>query len=300
MLKGRLGLSTARVPHADRNGLMWLARGKLSVEDGCLRFVTAGFEDLKEGVYQIAFQNLSFILLGPGSTVSHDALRLLARHKTGLLAVGENGVRFYASMPFGPDNSTLARKQAMLWADEDLRAEVARAMYVMRFGTGRKVSTLPKDLNALRGLEGQRVRALYKKLAQRYGLTWTGRRYDRQNPEKTDAINQAVNHAATAVKAAAMIAVSITGTIPSLGFVHEASGQSFALDIADLYRGELVLPIAFEALKIHEQQPHQEIERITRKLAGQKIQGRIIIPQMINKIKELLDADDSGRYTKSR
>ena len=295
MLKGRLGLVKARIPHADRHGLLWLGRGKLSVEDGCLRFVTTGSGDLKEGVYQIPFQNLSFLLLGPGTTVSHDALRLLARHQTGLLAVGENGVRFYASMPFGPDDSTLARKQATLWANEATRSEVARAMFIKRFGTTRNPATLPHDLNALRGLEGQRVRALYKQLSKQYGLTWTGRRYDRQNPEKTDLMNQAINHAATAVKAAAMVAVSITGTLAPLGFVHEASGQSFALDIADLHRGSLVLPIAFEALKMHEQHPHQEIERITRKLAGEKIQGRIIIPQMINQIKELLGANDTDR-----
>src|SRR3546814_9274552 len=110
MLKGRLGLETARIPHADRHGLIWLARGNLSVTDGTLRFVTAGTPDMAAGDYAIPFQGISLILLGPGSTVSHDVLRLLARHGTGLAAVGDDGVRAYTAMPLGPDDSALARR----------------------------------------------------------------------------------------------------------------------------------------------------------------------------------------------
>jgi hypothetical protein len=85
MLKGRLGLETARIPHVDRHGLLGLGRGRLTVEDGTVRFITAGDGEMKAGDYAIPFQGVSCILLGPGSTVSHDALRLLARHGTGLL-----------------------------------------------------------------------------------------------------------------------------------------------------------------------------------------------------------------------
>jgi CRISPR-associated protein Cas1 len=93
MLTGRLGLETARIPHIDRHGLIWLERGGLYVEDGCLRFNTAGSTTLLAGDYSIPFQTVSLILLGPGSTVSHDAFRLMARHGTGLVIVGTDGVR---------------------------------------------------------------------------------------------------------------------------------------------------------------------------------------------------------------
>lgn len=118
MLKGRLGLDTARLPHADRHGLLWLDRGNLSVEDGCLRFVAAGSDTVPKGDYRVPHQAISLILLGPGSTVSHDALRLLARHNTGLAAIGEGGVRFYTAQPLLPDHSALGRAQARAWADE--------------------------------------------------------------------------------------------------------------------------------------------------------------------------------------
>ena len=101
VLAGRLGLETARIPHADRHGLVWLARGHLCVEDGTLHFQTAGSGDMKPGDYAIPFQMVSILLLGPGSTVSHDALRLCARHGTCLVAVGEDGVRAYTAPPAG-------------------------------------------------------------------------------------------------------------------------------------------------------------------------------------------------------
>jgi len=109
VLKGRLGLETARIPHVDRFGLLYLERGTLSVEDGCLRFVAAAGPALAAGDYQVPHQSVSFILLGPGSTVSHDALRLLAHHGTGLAAVGADGVRCYTAPPLIPDSSGLAR-----------------------------------------------------------------------------------------------------------------------------------------------------------------------------------------------
>ena len=115
MLRGRLGLETARIPHADRQGLLWLSRGALTVRDGTLRFERQTDADsgspLDSGEYGIPFQSLSMILLGPGSTVSHDALRLMARHGTALVAVGEDGVRCYTAPPLMPDSSDIARRQ---------------------------------------------------------------------------------------------------------------------------------------------------------------------------------------------
>ena len=105
MLPGRLGLDTARVPHADRHGLISLDRGHLTVEDGCLTFACAGGGSTPAGRYGIPHQSVSLMLLGPGSMISHDALRLLARHGVGLAAVGDDGVRFYTAPPLLPDFS---------------------------------------------------------------------------------------------------------------------------------------------------------------------------------------------------
>jgi CRISPR-associated protein Cas1 len=288
MLKGRLGLNTARIPHADRFGLLYLERGALSVEDGCLRFVAVLGPTLDAGDYQIPHQSVSFILLGPGSTVSHDALRLLAYHGTALAAVGADGVRCYTAPPLIPDSSTLARRQARVWADADgTRLDIARRMYAWRLG-----EVLPhRDIAVLRGIEGARMKETYRLTAARFAVTWSGRRYDRANPNAADFANQAINHAASAVEAAAAIAVAATATIPQLGFIHEDSGQSFVLDIADLFRDTITLPVAFQAAQTAQKRPEEGVERITRRLAGGTLQREGVIPAMIERIKSLFEAD---------
>lgn len=290
MLKGRLGLEQARLPHADRHGLLYLERGALSVENGCLRFIAAGSEMMTAGDYQIPHQSLSMLLLGPGSTVSHDALRLLARHGTALSAVGEDGVRFYTAPPLLPDSSALARAQVRLWTEAtDGRIHVARRMYAWRLG-----EMLPhRDIAVLRGIEGARAKEMYRLTAERMGIRWNGRRYDRQDPQSADLPNQAINHAASAVESAAAIAVAATATIPQLGFIHEESGQSFVLDIADLFRDAVTVPCAFKAVLAVQKHSGENLERMTRRIVGERLRRDQVIPSMIDRIKALFAKGDA-------
>ena len=288
MLIGRLGLETARIPHADRHGLLWLSRGALTVRDGTLRFERQAAPDsgspLDEGEYGIPFQTLSMILLGPGSTVSDDALRLMARHGTALVAVGEDGVRCYTAPPLMPDTSDIARHQMRAWGDaRGSRITVARRMYAMRLG-----EVLPhQSIEVLRGIEGSRMRRTYQNLARRYGIEWRGRRYDRGNPLAADIPNQAINHASVAVTSAAVVAVIAVGAIPQLGFIHEQSGDAFALDIADLFRDTVLLPAAFRSAHAALENPSVDIERHTRRTTGRILREERVIPKMIDRIKTL-------------
>ena len=127
------------------------------------------------------------------------------------------------------------------WADPQGRMDVARAMYGSRFGE----IVRTREIEVLRGQEGARIKRSYQLSAQRWCVDWRGRNHDRENPEVSDLANQSINHAATAMSAAASAAVAAFGAIPQLGFVHEDLGQSFVLDVADLYRHDVVLHIAF-------------------------------------------------------
>jgi CRISPR-associated protein Cas1 len=291
MLKGRLGLESARIPHADRHGLLWLGRGQIYVEAGTLRFRTAGSGDLERGDYALPFQMVSCLLLQPGTSVSHDALRLLARHGTALICVGEDGVRFYASLPAGPDSSARARRQVELWSDPRRRTKAVRQLYAWRLG-----EILPAtDLDTLRGIEGARMKETYRQLAGQFGIEWKGRRYDRTAPGEADVANQAINHAASAVEGAALTAVAVTGTLPQLGFIHEDSGNAFALDVADLFRDSVLLPVAFGATRKVLREQQGPVERVVRQLAGDTFRREKVVSRMIDRIKELLDADDDRR-----
>ena len=288
MLKGRLGLERARVPHADRHGLIWLERGELCVIDGCLHFL-AGKDSLTPHILQVPHQAVSMILLGPGSSVTHDALRLLARHGTLMAAVGQDGVRTYTAPPLLPDRSDVARRQAELWGSPRRRISVARHMYALRLG-----EVLPhRDLDTLRGIEGARVKAIYRLMAEKYGIPWEGRHYDRNNPGAADMANQGINHAATAVQGAAAIAVQALAAIPQLGFIHEDSGQAFVLDIADLFRETITLQIAFTAAKKSINGDETTIDRLVRREASTVFRKQDVIASMIDKIKLVLRTEEN-------
>ena len=294
LFSGRLGLAEARIPHADRHGLIWLSRGKLFVEDGTLRFVCTKSDDLDAGDYAIPYQSVSLILLGPGSTVSHDVLRILARHGTLLAAVGEGGTKFYTAPPMGQGHSNVARAQARLWADADERLSMARRMYAFRFG-----KILPhRDITVLRGIEGARMKETYKLAADRFHIPWEGRRYDRSTPNATDIPNQAINHAATFVECAADIAVAAVGALPPLGFIHEDSSNAFTLDIADLFRAEVTIPLAFKVARKALDDSDLIVERALRREAAMEFRRSKLIPTMIDRIKDLLNVDDSSSNAK--
>jgi CRISPR-associated protein Cas1 len=288
LLRGRLGLAATRVPHADRHGLLWLEFGRLSVEDGTLRFLAAGSDTLAAGDYAIPYQAVSMLLLGPGTSVTQDVLRLAARHGLLIAAVGEGGVKSYTAPPMGQGRSDVARAHATLWADPKRRLDAARRLYAWRFGR-----VLPhRDIETLRGIEGARMKESYRILAQRFGIDWGGRRYERDNPGAADLPNQAINHAATFVEAAADIAVAAVGALPPLGFVHEDSSNAFTLDVADLWRVDVTLPLAFGAAKAMKEGHVDHLEREVRKRAAKLFRQEKLVGRMIDRIKELLGVDD--------
>jgi CRISPR-associated protein Cas1 len=288
LFSGRLGLARSRIPHIDRHGLIWLSRGNLYVRDGTLFFLAAGSDDVAPGEYAIPYQTISMILLGPGTTVTHDVLRILARHGTLLAAVGQGGVKHYTAPPMGAGRSRVARLHACLWADKDARIRVARRMYGYRFQ-----SAFPHDdITVLRGMEGGRLKETYKIIARQYGVEWKGRFYDRRNPQSADLPNQAINHAATFVEAAADIAVAAVGALPPLGFIHEDSSNAFTLDIADLWRAKITLPLAFSSVAQVGQVPKGSLERHIRYEAAKWFKKHELIPKMIDRVKELLHVDD--------
>ena len=134
------------------------------------------------------------------------------------------------------------------------------------------------------------MKETYRLLATQIGIEWRGRRYDRTRPTANDLPNQALNHAVSAVEAAAAIAVSATATLPQLGFIHEDSGQSFVLDIADLFRDSVTIPVAFRAAKeVMGEAAGQNIERVARRDCGRTLSRERTIPKMIDRIKTLFD-----------
>lgn len=177
---------------------------------------------------------IACLMLEPGTRVSHAAVALAARAGTLLIWVGEAGVRLYAAGQSGGARSDRLLYQARLALDDDGRLRVVRRMYAVRFGED---APARRSIDQLRGIEGARVREMYRLLAQRHGVRWEGRQYDPQNwSGADDLVNRCLSAATAALYGLAMPAVLAGGYSPAIGFLHTGKPQSFVYDIADLFK----------------------------------------------------------------
>lgn len=197
----------------------------------------------ERGTVHIPAATLGALLVGPGTRVTHQAMVLAAESGTTVVWVGERGVRYYAHGRSLARSSRLLEAQAQLVTRRDSRLAVARKMYELRF-PGEDVSAL--TMQQLRGREGARVRRAYRDHATRTGVEWVGRSYRPDDFGDSDPVNQALSAATTCLYGAVHAVVVALGCSPGLGFVHTGHERSFVYDVADLYKAELAIPVAFD------------------------------------------------------
>lgn len=186
---------------------------------------------------------LCLLMLGPGTRITHNAIATLADNNCLVAWCGEEGVRFYAYGTGGTRSASSLLHQARLVSDEAKRLDVVRRMYRLRFDEEMDASY---SVEQLRGMEGVRVRETYAKMSRDTGLEWTGRSYDRGSWNKADGVNRALSCANSCLYGLCHAAIVAAGYSPGLGFIHTGKQLSFVYDIADLYKCELTIPIAFQ------------------------------------------------------
>ncbi len=231
--------SVPELPRAqDRLTFLYLERCHVSRDASA---ITATDE---KGTVHVPAATLGAVLLGPGTKVTHQAMVLLAESGSTAVWVGEHAVRYYAHGRSLSRRSRLLEAQAERVTNRNARLAVARAMYELRF-PGEEVSGL--TMQQLRGREGARVRKAYREHAARTGVEWSGRQYRPEDFEASDAVNMALSAATTCLYGVCHAAIVALGCSPGLGFVHTGHERSFVYDVADLYKAELAIPVAFDA-----------------------------------------------------
>ncbi|MFT4080528.1 type I-E CRISPR-associated endonuclease Cas1e [Rhodomicrobium sp.] len=226
------------IPMRDRASIVFLQYGELDVLDSAFVLVD------QNGVrVQIPVGGLACLMLEPGTRVSHAAVVLAARVGCLLVWVGEGGVRLYASGQPGGARADKLLYQAKNALDETARLNVVRKMYELRFG---EPAPERRSIDQLRGIEGVRVREMYKLLARRYGVEWKARNYDVKDWDKGDLPNQCLSAATACLYGLSEAAILAAGYAPAIGFLHRGKPQSFVYDIADIVKFETVVPTAFE------------------------------------------------------
>lgn len=257
------------IPIKDRISLIFLQYGQIDVIDGAFVLVD------KNGVRtHIPVGSVACIMLEPGTRISHAAVRLASEVGTLLVWVGEAGVRLYASGQPGGARSDRLLYQAKLALDEELRLKVVRKMFELRFG---EEAPKRRSVDQLRGIEGARVRQMYKLLAKQYGVQWDGRRYDPDNWDASDLVNKCLSAATSCLYGITEAAVLAAGYAPAVGFIHTGKPLSFVYDIADIIKFDTVVPIAFRVAKQNPPNPDREVRIACRDaFRTQKILQRLI------------------------
>ncbi|MBG9981897.1 type I-E CRISPR-associated endonuclease Cas1 [Aerococcaceae bacterium DSM 111020] len=227
---------------SDRITFIYIEHAMISRQDSAIVVKDA------RGIIKIPSAMTSVLLLGPGTDITHRAVELIGDTGTSILWVGEHGVRLYAHGRALSKSSRFLEKQAKFVSNNRLRLAVAKEMYEMRF-PNEDVSDLP--MQQLRGREGARIRKAYRQFSKEYGIQWDRRDYDPNNFEEGTLINQALSVAHSCLYGLVYSVITALGLTPGLGFIHTGHELSFVYDIADLYKVQCSIPIAFEVVSTH-------------------------------------------------
>ena len=263
----------------DRMTFLYLEHCTLERQDGAITVTD------ENGVVHIPAAAISVLLLGPGTRVTHRAMELMGDTGVGAVWVGEHGVRYYAHGRPLTTRANLLIRQAELVSNTRKHLDVVRKMYQLRF-PDENVAHL--TMQQLRGREGSRVRNVYRAYAKETGVAWNGRVYNPDDFSSGDAVNQALSAGHACLYGLAHAVIVALGCAPGLGFIHVGHERSFVYDIADLYKADLTIPIAFEmAAKKPDDLPSAVRRRIRDEMAA-----RHLLEQIVRDIRFLLSDDD--------
>jgi CRISPR-associated protein Cas1 len=272
----------ALAPAKDRWTPLYLEHGRLEVDDSSVKWIGANGT-----LCRLPIATISALVLGPGTTVTHAAIKACAESNTPVCWTGEESLRFYAFGLTPNHTNDMPRLHAEAWADKRRRAHIARAMFKMRFPG---VTVDDKSIKELRGMEGLRIRVLYTELGLKHGVTWKGRDYDRQNWDTADEINRALSGANASLYALCAAVICSLGYVPSLGFVHDGGTLPFVYDVADLYKHLTSIPAAFLAVR---QNPKDDGE-LVRKLLKQLVEEERLFQRMPRDLASLFDTPEAS------
>lgn len=262
--------------------MIFVYYGRIDVRDGAFVVINVVDGEDRERKH-IPVGSVACIMLEPGTRISHAAVKLAAATGTLLIWVGEAGVRLYSAGQPGGARSDKLLYQAKLALDEGLRLKVVKKMFALRFG---EKPPERRSVEQLRGIEGARVKKIYDLLARQYRVKWRGRRYDPKRWEAGDMPNRCLSAATSCLYGVTEAAILAAGYAPAVGFIHSGKPLSFVYDIADIFKFDTVVPIAFKIAAQKPAQPDREVRIACRDVFRQSRLLKKIIPT----IEEVLSA----------
>lgn len=267
----------------DRISFLYVERATVNRDGNALTITD------QRGIAHVPATQLAVLLLGPGTRITYAAMALLGDAGTSTVWVGERGVRYYASGRPPAKSSRMAELQAEVVSHQRKRLDCAKRMYNLRF-PGEDLTGL--TMAKLRGREGARMKKVYAAEAERTGVYWDRRSYDPNDFESSTPINQALTAASSALYGIAHAVIAGMGFVPALGVIHTGTDRSFVYDIADLYKAEIAIPAAFDAVASAQGSPSTTVRRIVRDAVVEKR----LMQRMVRDLKFVMDVPDEEPF----
>ncbi len=268
-------------PLKHRISTFTVERGTVEIDGSSLAVV-----DVNGVRTKIPVGSLAVLMLEPGATITHAAIKLCAEARTLVLWTGEAGVRLYAAGSEGSAHSYNLLRQAQLALDPKKRLVVARAMYSFRFSDS---APAKRSIEQLRGMEGARVREIYRQLSKKYGVPWSGRAYDMNRWAASDDINKAISAANSCLYGLCHAAILIGGLSAAIGFIHTGYALAFVHDLADLWKMETSVEAAFRVVAAGDKDPARQVRLQLRDLFRETRMLETIIPTMFTMLQAGLE-----------
>ena len=219
---------------------IYLERGRLEVNDSSVIWI-----DSENRVISIPVCTLASILLGPGTSVTHAAIKILAQANCNCQWVGEDSLLYYSFGISPTANTKNLDKQINLAFDSEKRRIVAGRMFNERFDRIGDNLTIDQMM----GIEGHRVKSRYLELANQYNIRWEGRSFIPGKFNESDLTNKIITSGNTALYGIVTSVVLTMGYSPHIGFIHKGSPLPFVYDVADLYKDKYTIEFAFSITK---------------------------------------------------
>jgi CRISPR-associated protein Cas1 len=259
----------------DSLSYLYVEHAILDRKDSAIEFIN------KEGRTLVPVAALCVLMLGPGTSITHAAIKVLAEAGCSTLWTGEEFMRYYAQGMGETRKAYHLLRQAELVSDPHQRMHVVRRMYQKRFDWDLDPTL---SIEQIRGLEGVRVRETYSEASRKYKVPWEGRKYDRQNWGAGDPINRALSSSNALLNGVCHAGIVSGGYSPGLGFIHTGKQLSFVYDLADLYKAELTIPTAFQIVG----EASGNVERRVRMACREKFKEARLLDRILPDIDELL------------
>lgn len=255
----------------DKYPFIYLERGRLEIDDSSIKWINADGD-----VVRLPIATACSIVLGPGTSITHEAVKVLASSNCTVCWTGEDGMIFYATGINPTADTKNFKHQVKVSGNAASSLEAARRMFAMRFPGS---DLAGKTLKEMMGMEGYRVRDIYAEKAKEYNVGWAGRicNKDSKGFNLNDITNQVLTSSNGALYGIVTSCIVSLGYSPHVGFIHSGSPLPFTYDIADLYKEYLCIDLAFAltARLAGEYNKHVVANEFKKRLVEKNILGNI-------------------------